>query len=186
MRAFSVAFLATVFALPAAAQEFTESAADVEFVAAQELYRGTDVSFRIPADTALGFRLTANVSADIEAEMQAESHVLWPESMTQSWMGVPGGGEVAVILDLVASAEVGLFAPIEIAGFTYDPTNNGANPSGLSYALWTESWQWTKFTLFDSLLLPGAPQQSVGVAITFQNGGESWPRFNIKMILKYS
>lgn len=153
----------------ASAQDTTESVADVTFEAEQVLFRGTDFTISFPELTnpsdppAVRLEFKADVAADSEMFMDAKSHLEWPEAMTQSWEGVPGGGEVTFDTQLDLTADV-----------VVDTTIFGFNIQ-FNYNLWNardNTWNGLKF--FDSLLLPGSPSPSVTSFIDNTTAAPVW------------
>ncbi len=167
MRRFSFVSLAVLFAVPAMAQETTESVADVSFEVEQTSFRGADDRVvYIPANTSFRIKVSVDVDADVAANMDGQSTLEWPEAMTQSWEGVAGGGEAEV--DLSMSFDVGAeFAGLLDLGFTeldFRPASEGGTGSGpIYYGFVQEEWAWFQSVFFDSFLLPGSPNPSVSI-----------------------
>ncbi|MFT6817490.1 MAG: MYXO-CTERM domain-containing protein [Myxococcota bacterium] len=173
MNRLSFVSFAVLFAVPAMAQEITESVADVNFEVEQTSFRGAeDRVVYIPADTAFRIKVSVDVDADVAANMEGESTLEWPEAMTQSWEGVLGGGEAEV--DLTMSFDVGaefagiLNLPDFIGDLDFRPISEGGTGSGpIYYGFVQEEWAWFQSVFFDSLLLPGSPTPSLNIPFDF-------------------
>jgi hypothetical protein len=77
MNRLSFVSFAVLFAVPAMAQEITESVADVNFEVEQTSFRGAeDRVVYIPADTAFRIKVSVDVDADVAANMEGPHHEL--------------------------------------------------------------------------------------------------------------
>lgn len=165
MRMLSALTLSVLFALPAAAQDITESIADVNFEVEQQLFRGSNLEYRFPAGRSYGIVVAADVAADVEAELQGKSHLTWPNILTQSWEGQAGGGFMSVIMALDLSVEARLDGPIDLQIVEPDFTNNP-----ISYSFWSDSTEWLHDAYFDTFLLSGGDPEFAIIEIN-QNTG---------------
>jgi MYXO-CTERM domain-containing protein len=166
MNRLSFVSFAVLFAVPAMAQEITESVADVSFEAEQALFRGnTDNGFRFPADSAFAIVINADIQADAEGHLDAISHMTWPEALTQTWEGVPGGGELFVDAALTLAVEATLDGEVDLGFTTFDFSGNP-----IVYGIWSDTTTWSGSKFFDSLLLPGSPMASTSIEINDSAG----------------
>lgn len=169
MRAWSTVPVLLAVALPALAQQTTESVAEVEFVAEQILFRGTDFVYRFPQGQPIGIEVRADVDSDATGTLVGESHIEWPEALTQSWEGVAGGGELTVDVDLDISLSAVIDGVIDLGFYELDFTNNP-----IRYTGWSDEWVWSVTKFFDTFLLPGSPMQAVTIYVDETAGAPVW------------
>ena len=150
--------LATVLALIASTDAFawetTSPDAFVTFEGSQELYDGSEYEITVPSGSPIALHLVANATASMGVLEDGWSQLEWPDAkLEHSWQGVPYGGAVSLAVTVELTVEV------VIDGSAFGLSYKGTFP------LWTESLAWEGSEGFDTLLLPGSPQEQVEVTI---------------------
>lgn len=150
--------LATVLALCASSTAFawetTSPDVFVTFEGRQELYDGAEYETTVPSGSPIALHLVANASASMGVLEDGWSKLEWPDAeLAHSWTGVPYGGAVSLGVTVELTVEV------IIDGSAFGLSYKGTFP------LWTNTIAWEGSEGFDTLLLPGSPQEQVEVSI---------------------
>ncbi|MFK7927582.1 MAG: MYXO-CTERM sorting domain-containing protein [Myxococcota bacterium] len=104
----------------------------------------------LPSGSPVAVRFYLWSKGGSSAEMEAISHITWPDSLTQHIEGVPGTGLLEVVCDLELAAQV----TFDIWGY------KGA------YDVWRQELELEAETTFDPLLLDGDEPRSVSAKAT--------------------
>jgi uncharacterized protein (TIGR03382 family) len=129
--------------LPSVASAYDGEAEEVRFETRTQLFRGEDFTQFWPAeDSVVAVKFAADTSTEVAVDMTADSNISWPTAMKHEWNGVVSGGlaELHVVTTLEAAIRINSF------GTTVD------------LPVWTQPFDWTAQTWFDSMLLPGATE----------------------------
>lgn len=147
--------LAVCASTPAMAWETESPDVMVTFEGKQALYDGAEYETTIPSGSPIALHLTADGSATMGVLEDAWSQLAWPDGdLEHQWEGVPYGGAVSLAVDVLLSMEV-----------VIDASSFGVSYKG-TFPLWTKEFAWEGSEGFDTLLLPGSPQESVEVDIS--------------------